>query len=47
MKIQIRNNPSTVKDAGKVRLGGESPSFGPVMARPKKKGGKGNGGRPC
>jgi hypothetical protein len=31
-KITIRPNPASVADAGKVRLGGESPSFGPVRS---------------
>jgi hypothetical protein len=35
-KITIRPNPASVADAGKVRLGGESPSFGPVRAAPAK-----------
>ena len=26
--MQIRANPATVADSGKVRIGGESPSFG-------------------
>ena len=29
-KITIRANPAAVADPGKVRIGGESPSFGPV-----------------
>jgi hypothetical protein len=29
-KITIRLNPAPVADPGKVRIGGESPSFGPV-----------------
>jgi hypothetical protein len=29
-KITIRANPTPVADPGKVRIGGESPSFGPV-----------------
>jgi hypothetical protein len=28
--MQIRANPAAVADPGKVRIGGESPSFGPV-----------------
>jgi len=32
--IEIRPTPASVADAGKVRLGGESPSFGPVRAAP-------------
>ncbi|MEY2604375.1 MAG: hypothetical protein QOH31_2166, partial [Verrucomicrobiota bacterium] len=28
--IEVRSIPAAVSDAGKVRLGGESPSFGPV-----------------
>jgi hypothetical protein len=28
-KITIRPNPAPVADPGKVRIGGESPSFGP------------------
>jgi hypothetical protein len=31
---KIRLIPSNVADAGKVRLGGESPSFGPVRLAP-------------
>ena len=31
-KITIRPNPASVADAGKVRLGGESPNFGPVRS---------------
>jgi hypothetical protein len=30
--MQIRPNPAPVSDPGKVRIGGESPSFGPVTA---------------
>lgn len=26
----VATNPRSVQDAGKVRLGGESPSFGPA-----------------
>jgi hypothetical protein len=32
--MEIRATPASVADAGKVRLGGESPSFGPVRAAP-------------
>src|SRR5215216_8093377 len=32
--IKIRPIPANVEDGGKVRLGGESPSFGPVRAAP-------------
>ena len=32
--IEIRSIPAAVSDAGKVRLGGESPSFGPVRLAP-------------
>jgi hypothetical protein len=31
-KITIRPHPASVADAGKVRLGGASPSFGPVRS---------------
>jgi hypothetical protein len=31
---EIRPTPVSVADAGKVRLGGESPSFGPVRSAP-------------
>jgi len=31
---KIRSAPADVKDAGKVRLGSESPSFGPIRAAP-------------
>jgi len=31
---KIGSAPADVKDAGKVRLGSESPSFGPVRAAP-------------
>jgi hypothetical protein len=34
--IQIRPNPASVADPGKVRIGGESPSFGPVRLAPAK-----------
>jgi hypothetical protein len=30
--MEIRATPASVADAGKVRLGGESPSFGPIRA---------------
>jgi hypothetical protein len=30
--MQIRPNPAPVADPGRVRIGGESPSFGPVTA---------------
>ena len=29
--MQIRVNPAAVADPRKVRIGGESPSFGPVL----------------
>jgi hypothetical protein len=32
--MEIRPVPASVADAGKVRIGGESPSFGPVRAAP-------------
>lgn len=32
--IDIRSMPATVSDPGKVRLGGESPSFGPIRVAP-------------
>ena len=32
--MEIRATPASVADAGKVRLGGESPSLGPVRAAP-------------
>ena len=32
--VEIRATPLSVAEAGKVRLGGESPSFGPVRAAP-------------
>ena len=32
LSVEIRSIPVSVVDAGKVRLGGESPSFGPVRA---------------
>ena len=32
--MAIRATPASVADNGKVRLGGESPSFGPVRAAP-------------
>jgi hypothetical protein len=31
---KIGSAPADVKDAGKVRLGSESPSFGPIRAAP-------------
>jgi hypothetical protein len=31
---KIRPTPANVADLGKVRLGGESPSFGPIRAAP-------------
>jgi hypothetical protein len=31
---KISSAPADVKDAGKVRLGSESPSFGPIGAAP-------------
>ena len=31
--MEIRATPASVADNGKVRLGGESPSFGPIRAR--------------
>jgi hypothetical protein len=31
---KISSAPANVEDAGKVRLGSESPSFGPVRAAP-------------
>jgi hypothetical protein len=31
-KITVRPNPASVADAGKVKIGGESPSFGPVRS---------------
>jgi hypothetical protein len=34
-KITIRPNPASVADTDKVRIGGESPSFGPVR-RPER-----------
>lgn len=30
MNIKVSTAPASTKDAGKVRLGGESPSFGPA-----------------
>jgi hypothetical protein len=30
--MQIRLSPASVADPGKVRIGGESPSFGPVRS---------------
>ena len=32
LSIEIRSIPVSVVDSGKVRLGGESPSFGPLRA---------------
>jgi hypothetical protein len=32
--VEIRPTPASVTDAGRVRLGGESPSFGPVRTAP-------------
>ena len=32
--VNIRPTSAKIEDAGKVRLGGESPSFGPVRAAP-------------
>jgi hypothetical protein len=32
--MEIRATPASVADSGKVRLGGESPCFGPVRATP-------------
>jgi hypothetical protein len=32
--IEIRAIPASVTDAGKVQLGGEGPSFGPLRAAP-------------
>ena len=32
--VEIRSIPVSVLDSGKVRLGGESPSFGPVRLAP-------------
>jgi hypothetical protein len=32
--VEIRPTPASVVDAGRVRLGGESPSFGPVRMAP-------------
>jgi hypothetical protein len=32
--LEIRPTPASVADAGRVRLGGESPSFGPVRTAP-------------
>jgi hypothetical protein len=28
----VRMNPANTADVGKVRIGGESPSFGPIRA---------------
>jgi hypothetical protein len=32
--VKIRPMPSNTKDSGAVRLGGESPSFGPIRGAP-------------
>jgi hypothetical protein len=32
MTMQIRLTPAPVADPGKVRIGGESPSFGPMRS---------------
>jgi hypothetical protein len=32
--VKIRPMPTNTEDSGVVRLGGESPSFGPVRAAP-------------
>jgi len=32
--VVIRPTPASVADTGKVRLGGESPSFGPIRLAP-------------
>lgn len=34
MTVKILATPPSTEDAGKVRLGGESPSFGPVRSTP-------------
>ena len=34
LALEIRPNPATVADTNKVRIGGESPSFGPVRINP-------------
>jgi hypothetical protein len=34
MTMKIRLIPANVADPGKVRIGGESPSFGPVRIAP-------------
>lgn len=34
LTIKIGPTPASVADAGRVRLGGESPSFGPVRLAP-------------
>jgi hypothetical protein len=34
LALEIRSNPATVTDANKVRIGGESPSFGPIRMNP-------------
>jgi hypothetical protein len=33
-KITVKPTPANAVDAGKVRLGGESPSFGPIRSAP-------------
>jgi hypothetical protein len=30
ISMEVRRSPARIADAGKVRIGGESPSFGPV-----------------
>ena len=32
--VKIRPTATDIEDAGKVRLGGESPSFGPIRMAP-------------
>jgi hypothetical protein len=34
MTVKILPTPPSTEDAGKVRLGGESPSFGPIRSAP-------------
>jgi hypothetical protein len=34
ISVKILAAPPSTEDAGKVRLGGESPSFGPVRSAP-------------
>ena len=34
LTIKVGPSPASVADAGRVRLGGESPSFGPVRLAP-------------